>query len=733
MAVPVVQAVDAAPEGYWTTLDDGQPVLLLSADEGGTAAAVPCDAQRQELAPLCAIVTYDDRDWYAYAWPHGETLSQRLTRGALARSVAIEAVLRLLDAAAHAASLNLGLGALHAERIRWPDDQHLSWAALRPEGQSEDQLIQDAGVLLYQMITAQLPRRNERGELPLMSSLTGDVDARLEDVVLAALGEPSPFHFETAADLRRALADYLEASKALAQAEASPAAALVARMEENEDFPALSRAIGAISRIADADGEKLQALAGVILRDFSLTNKVLRLANSASYGQFGGNISTVSRAVMVLGFEAIKSLAVSLVLIEHLRDRAWATDLREEVARAFLASLVARKLAERHHYRELEEARIAGMLHLLGRLLAHFYFPDKAAAIERDVALGEPLSRAARHHLGSTYEELGAAAAERWHLPGKLVASLEDCGSWVRMPLNDADRLRLYGNAGSRLMQAALAEDAERPRQLADLRAAFGDVLHMSERDFRSAMEDAARDCLREAAIFGLEAQGVGVLAKLRVLIGLPPVVVSPGPAEASRGDAAPQGGALILPEPSLTAEDRPESLAFLATGLQEISETLASEYQLNDLIRMVLETLQRATGARRVMLATRSVQRQAMVGRFGFGEGVEQLVRGFVLSIEGPEDVLRKSAMSGFDLLLADLGAPSTAPHVPAWYRQLGASRSLLILPLIVDRRAIGLLLADHPEVGGLSLSPREFSILKALRNLALLAIRQKAPHVAH
>src|SRR5512143_875848 len=64
-----------------------------------------------------------------------------------------------------------------------------------------------------------------------------------------------------------------------------------------------------------------RALSNHLLKDFALTSKLPKLANVASYKQVGGgSISTLSRAVVVLGFAAVRSIA--LILSDNLEDKA---------------------------------------------------------------------------------------------------------------------------------------------------------------------------------------------------------------------------------------------------------------------------------------------------------------------------------------------------------------------------------------------------------------------------
>ncbi|MEK7919867.1 HDOD domain-containing protein, partial [Burkholderia contaminans] len=80
------------------------------------------------------------------------------------------------------------------------------------------------------------------------------------------------------------------------------------------------------------------ALVRVVLSDFALTQKVLRLANSAMYMAFGGNITTVTRALMVLGMDAVGHLVVGLKLVDHFHHSTpRRIDAKLELNRALLS------------------------------------------------------------------------------------------------------------------------------------------------------------------------------------------------------------------------------------------------------------------------------------------------------------------------------------------------------------------------------------------------------------
>src|SRR5690606_6280317 len=124
------------------------------------------------------------------------------------------------------------------------------------------------------------------------------------------------------------------------------------------------------NRITAGPEQSVQALSEVLLKDFALTNRLLRMVNSSGYGHFGGTISTISRAVLILGFDAVRDLAVTLVLFDHLHHKGQATKLHEDVLHSLFTGIVARGLAREAGARDAEEGFICGLFRNLGRLLA---------------------------------------------------------------------------------------------------------------------------------------------------------------------------------------------------------------------------------------------------------------------------------------------------------------------------------------------------------------------------
>ena len=74
--------------------------------------------------------------------------------------------------------------------------------------------------------------------------------------------------------------------------------------------------------MTDSNAESIQDLRNVILADVYLTQRILSIANSASYRRnWGAGITTVTRAIVVIGFEQVKLLALGMMFVDQLPDK----------------------------------------------------------------------------------------------------------------------------------------------------------------------------------------------------------------------------------------------------------------------------------------------------------------------------------------------------------------------------------------------------------------------------
>ncbi len=502
---------------------------------------------------------------------------------------------------------------------------------------------------------------------------------------------------------------------------------LLRRMRHKSDFPAMSESIGRVQSMASSENESLNSLTSEILKDVALTNKLLRLVNTPQFAHAGGgSISTVSRAVSLIGFVGIRNIAMSLVLLEHMQNKAHAHLLKVEFLRALLAGSLASDLCALS--REGEEVFIGSLFQNLGRLLTEFYFPEEAHQMRKGVAAGKSEDVAALAVLGMTCEELGLGVARVWDLPASIQRLMrKPAGNPpTRAPADTEERLRWLCLASNDMADAFLHKEGDAlARELARLSSRYAGGLGLESKHIQTVAL-AARENLAQTA----EAMGVQVTSDSPAARLLRPAPIKVLPADSLQpleltAEAAPEAPETV----PTSAVPRVVSADLLATGIQDITNAMVEDFELNDVLRMVLETMYRALGFRRVLFCLRDAASQSLTGRFGLGEDAASVAKLFRVPLKDAQDLFGMVCNKGLDTLIRDASVPNVAQKLPVWYRSQINAPAFLLLPLQLKGTPFGLIYADKASASDIALDEKELALLKTLRNQAVMAFRQSRP----
>ena len=153
-------------------------------------------------------------------------------------------------------------------------------------------------------------------------------------------------------------------------------------------------------------------------------------------------------------------------------------------------------------------------------------------------------------------------------------------------------------------------------------------------------------------------------------------------PAQAGGGDAPtlPEAHDSLLPHAlQATAVVRqaavPSALEtaaeVLAAGIQDITNSMVEDFKLNDVLYMILETMFRALGFRRVVFCLRDAREDALIGRFGLGDMAQEMAPRFRIPLKASGDLFAAVCLKGADTLIADATVGHIAARLPAWYRE--------------------------------------------------------------
>lgn len=160
-------------------------------------------------------------------------------------------------------------------------------------------------------------------------------------------------------------------------------------------------------------------LHGIISHDPALVTRILKVVNSSFYG-LPGQIGSIERAIVLLGLNAVKNIAVAASLGSLFRGVKLCEGF---TARDLWSHCIAVATTSRHLAREMklpiaDEAFLAGMIHDVGILVALQSWPAQCqAACERARIGGVDFITAERDAMGIDHQQLGAGLAEQWKFP----------------------------------------------------------------------------------------------------------------------------------------------------------------------------------------------------------------------------------------------------------------------------------------------------------------------------
>ncbi|HUY04161.1 MAG TPA: HDOD domain-containing protein [Rhodocyclaceae bacterium] len=734
------------------------------------------------IVPIFEAGEEGNDPYLVFEYVAGRDLGQRLrAEGALPPAVAAELMVAVLGALAHAHQYgiihrdlkpsNILIDASGLPRVMdfgisvgVSDDQLIEAQAgllgtpayMAPEYVRERAVgvgsdIYAAGLVLLEMLTG---RRAVEGDSAreILARVAGEtlalptdvvIDERLGNIILKACAPDPEARYASAGVMRQALSAYLEAG---GRGDDPPAESggdagkpstlefLLRRMRHKTDFPALSDSVAAINRLTASETESINRLSNAILKDFGLTNKILRLVNSAYYRQAGGGtISTVSRAAVVLGFDAIRNIAITVLLFEHLQNKGNAGQLKEAFLRANFSGLLARDMSAKTMPRESEEAFICSLFHGLGRLLAQYYFPEEMEEILKVMQQKQCSDEAAAVKvLGIGFEDLGIGIARNWGFPRAIVASMRRLPEApVRKPDTREATLHVMTGFANELCDAiAGAPTEDRNTVMKKIGERYSASLQFSDQQLQETLEKSLGELTQVAAILRVNLKQSPFVRQIKSWLEggqMPDAAAGDGSLDGTvilGAGATPEATEAALAEESGPA--RGDAQTILAAGIQDISNSLVEDASLNDILRITLETMYRAMGFSRVLLCLRDAKSNRMVGRFGFGVDAGEVVRDFHFSLGFSPDVFHAAISKGLDIFISDVNDPKIQARIPEWYTRRVPAQTFVLFPLSIKGKAVALIYCDRDRAGEISIPEKELSLLKTLRNQALLAIKQ-------
>ncbi len=198
------------------------------------------------------------------------------------------------------------------------------------------------------------------------------------------------------------------------------------KLQNIDDIPTLPVIVLKILKALESESSSAENVGKIITNDQSISTRVLRLANSAFYG-FSKRISTISNAIVILGFDTVRQLALATSFFDTLSKISGGTTINKQdfwvhaIATAKGAHLLGEKLAPESS----SPLFTAGLLHDVGKLILLAYFTKEYDEILIEVQEKRlSLAKVEKSVLSTDHSEVGGWIARKWRFPEILVNAI---------------------------------------------------------------------------------------------------------------------------------------------------------------------------------------------------------------------------------------------------------------------------------------------------------------------
>ncbi len=500
---------------------------------------------------------------------------------------------------------------------------------------------------------------------------------------------------------------------------------LLEKIRNDKNLPTLGVAITKVIEITSSSDDSIADLAHYILSDVALTQQILRLANTTTYRAAGGvAVTTISRAIFLLGFDAIKTNALAALLVSGFRDHHHARLVRKELVQALCASVAAREIAKLNHRPRSEEAAVAALFKNIGRvLLAYFDHHRYEQIIRHAEEKNLNTNQVCIEYLGCSFERLGEIVLHEWKIPETIIHAVQSIQfGEIKKSQHAQEWLRHVSSLCEGIGEMLISFEQgggniEEQRKL--LLKKFGNALEINQSQFDTVVEHVKGEARQLAITLNVELNHHEKTGKSGFK-----------ESDFCSEFMLPAYDAQQLQASARHPSGKPKNARdLLLAGVQDATQMLSSSnVKLNDLLLLVLETLHHAMGFRFATACLSDLQKTKYLARLSVGERYAERQKAFQFLTTESDSVFQLALINNVDLMVEDALNSKIQNLLPAWHkREFPDTRSFIILPLVVEQRPLGLLYADRSKVATEGVPSDETALIKTLKGQLLTAMTRR------
>ena len=444
------------------------------------------------------------------------------------------------------------------------------------------------------------------------------------------------------------------------------------RVLEDSEAAVLSTLLNELDRVTGSEDSSGEQLAKIILKDAHLTANIIRVANSVTFNPNNTPVTTVSRAVINIGFIHIRSLCLSIKVLEAVLKERSSPLLLSVLARSLHAAAQSKALCSKMKPTQQEEVFVACLVSHLAELLVLGANDTEVKLLSEGLeahSTHQEKDRAAEKYLGVSLTRLAKTLVKQWRMQGLILDVVTNSN-----PDEESKAMRAI-HLGNEISRASL--------------------LGWDSLEFKNAIEQAAEfqklspEEVKKSVVkmADLTAETVKSFGK-KVLVDYIPTSKKAAKSLPSKADK--------------TSQQLNPDLEVQTYALKQLTNMINTDFNINSLFKIVLNGLNKGVGLDRMVLAIYDKNDSKFIAKYVAGLGTENWKEKFIVRFEKNQSGFLYQLFQREQIIwVGGEQFRELSSYVGSEFIGITGQKHFFIAPLQVDNKMIGFIYSDMGNTG--------------------------------
>jgi HD-like signal output (HDOD) protein len=439
------------------------------------------------------------------------------------------------------------------------------------------------------------------------------------------------------------------------------------RVLEDSETAVLSTLLTELDRVTGSDDSSGEQLAKIILKDAHLTANIIRVANSVTFNPNNAPVTTVSRAVINIGFTHIRSLCLSIKVLEAVLKERSSPLLLSVLARSLHAAGQAKALCSKMKNTHQEEIFVACLVSHLAELLVLGANDTEVKLLSDELeahSTSQEKDRAAEKYLGVSLTRLAKTLVKQWRMQGLILDVVTNSN-----PDEESLAMRAI-HLGNEISRASLL-GWDSPE--------FIDVVEQVAEFQEQSPEVVKKSIIKMADSTSETVMSFGK----KILVDYIPTSKKAAKALPSKNE---QAKPLLQPDFELQEK-----------ALKKLTKMLSADFNINSVFKLVLNGLNKGVGLERMVLAIFDKNDSKFIAKYVAGLGTENWKDKFIIRFERSQSGFLYQLFQTEQIVwVGGEQFKEMSSYLGSEFVAITGQKSFFIAPLQVDNKMIGFIYSD-------------------------------------